>query len=217
MDFTERTQNGQGTARTKRVNLHKDFTSQRPPSENMSVAEPSFHDSVNVGLSVSLWQRVSWLFACYVTHCSPCLVRPDHVVATFRWLPFVLAPSWTQSDTARKLVQNRVDRSCRREDQTVSNAVEMETTLQVKSSRFFPYVTPHCVTSFCPVLCAFSRQGLENERCHTLLPRCLQSCVNTTPQMTRFRGAKVCSKWLQEGIDDRNIQSDYKCTNGLKV
>ena len=33
--------------------------------------------------------------------------------------------------------------------------------------------------------------------------------VNTTPQMTR--------KWLQERIDDHNIQSDYKCTIGLKV
>ena len=42
-------------------------------------------------------------------------------------------------------------------------------------------------------------------------------CVNTTPQMTRFRGAKVCSKWLQERIDDHNIQSDYKYKSGLKV
>ena len=41
--------------------------------------------------------------------------------------------------------------------------------------------------------------------------------ANTTPQMTRFRGAKVCSKWLQERIDDHNIQSDYKGTIGLKV
>ena len=41
--------------------------------------------------------------------------------------------------------------------------------------------------------------------------------VNTTPQMTRLRGAKVCSKWLQERIDDHNIQSGYKCTIGLKV
>ena len=32
--------------------------------------------------------------------------------------------------------------------------------------------------------------------------------VNTTPQMTR--------KWLQERIDDHNIQSDYKCTIGPK-
>ena len=35
--------------------------------------------------------------------------------------------------------------------------------------------------------------------------------------MTRFRGAKVCSKWLQERIDDHSIESDYKCTTGLKV
>ena len=41
--------------------------------------------------------------------------------------------------------------------------------------------------------------------------------VNTTPQMTRFRGAKACSKWLQERIDDHNIQSDYKFTIRLKV
>ena len=41
--------------------------------------------------------------------------------------------------------------------------------------------------------------------------------VNTTPQMTRFRGAKVCSKWLQERSDDNNIQSDNKYKSGLKV
>ena len=41
--------------------------------------------------------------------------------------------------------------------------------------------------------------------------------LNTTPQLTRFRGAKVCSKWLQERIDDPSIQSDYKCTVGLQV
>ena len=34
--------------------------------------------------------------------------------------------------------------------------------------------------------------------------------------MTRFRGAKVCSKWLQERIDDHNIQSDYKYKSGLQ-
>ena len=28
--------------------------------------------------------------------------------------------------------------------------------------------------------------------------------------MHRFRGAKVCSEWLQERIDDHNIQSDNK-------
>ena len=41
--------------------------------------------------------------------------------------------------------------------------------------------------------------------------------VNTTPRTNRFRGAKVCSKWLQERIDDHNIQSDYKYKSGLKV
>ena len=43
------------------------------------------------------------------------------------------------------------------------------------------------------------------------------SVVSTTLQLTRFRCAKVCCKWLQETIDDHNIQSDYKCTIGLKV
>ena len=28
--------------------------------------------------------------------------------------------------------------------------------------------------------------------------------------MTRFRDAKVCSKWLQERIDDHRTQSDNK-------
>ena len=41
--------------------------------------------------------------------------------------------------------------------------------------------------------------------------------VSTTPQMSRFRGAKVCSKWLQERSDDHNIQSDSKYKSGLKV
>ena len=35
--------------------------------------------------------------------------------------------------------------------------------------------------------------------------------------MTRFRVAKLCSKWLQERIGDHNIQSDYKYKSGLKV
>ena len=46
---------------------------------------------------------------------------------------------------------------------------------------------------------------------------CNRRGCTATPQMTRFRGAKVCSKWLQERFDDRSIQSDYKCTIGLKV
>ena len=41
--------------------------------------------------------------------------------------------------------------------------------------------------------------------------------VSTTPQMTCYRGAKVCSKWLQVRIDDHNIQPDNKFTIGLKV
>ena len=38
-----------------------------------------------------------------------------------------------------------------------------------------------------------------------------------TPQMTRFRDAKVCHNWLQIRIDDQSIQSDYKYRSGLKV
>ena len=41
--------------------------------------------------------------------------------------------------------------------------------------------------------------------------------VYTTPQMTRFRGAKVCSKWLQERSDDQNTQCDNKYKSELKV
>ena len=41
--------------------------------------------------------------------------------------------------------------------------------------------------------------------------------VSTTPQMPCFRGAKVCSKWLQERRDDQSIQSDNKYKSGLKV
>ena len=40
--------------------------------------------------------------------------------------------------------------------------------------------------------------------------------VKTTPQMTRFRDAKVCNNWLQMKIDDHRIQSDYKCVSGLQ-
>ena len=41
--------------------------------------------------------------------------------------------------------------------------------------------------------------------------------VSTTPQMTCLRGAKVCSKWLQEKCDDKIIQPDNKFIIGLKV
>ena len=34
--------------------------------------------------------------------------------------------------------------------------------------------------------------------------------------MTRFRGAKVCNKWLQERIDDHRIHSDYKHKSELQ-
>ena len=41
-------------------------------------------------------------------------------------------------------------------------------------------------------------------------------CVKTTPQMTRFRDAKVCNNLATEEIDDHRIQSDYKCISGLQ-
>ena len=40
--------------------------------------------------------------------------------------------------------------------------------------------------------------------------------VKTTPQMTRFRDAKVCNNWLQIRIDDHRIQSDYKYKSELQ-
>ena len=44
-----------------------------------------------------------------------------------------------------------------------------------------------------------------------------EDAVNTAPQTNLFRGAKVCSKWLQERTDDHNIQSDNNYKSGLKV
>ena len=41
-------------------------------------------------------------------------------------------------------------------------------------------------------------------------------CVKTTPQMTRFRDAKVCNNWLQVRIDDHRIQSDCKYKSELQ-
>ena len=61
--------------------------------------------------------------------------------------------------------------------------------------------------------------GLQQQReCNQDLLSPLHSArpVNTTPQMTRFRGAKVCNKWLQERIDDHRIQSDYKYKSELQ-
>ena len=40
--------------------------------------------------------------------------------------------------------------------------------------------------------------------------------VKTTPQMTRFRDAKVCNNWLQIRIYDHRIQSDYKYKSELQ-
>ena len=44
----------------------------------------------------------------------------------------------------------------------------------------------------------------------------VQEHVNSTPQMTRFRDARVCNNWLQKRIDDHRIQSDYKYKSDLQ-
>ena len=44
----------------------------------------------------------------------------------------------------------------------------------------------------------------------------LPSIVKITPQMTRFRDAKVCNNLATDEIDDHRIQSDYKCAIGLQ-
>ena len=43
-----------------------------------------------------------------------------------------------------------------------------------------------------------------------------KACVNTTPQMSRFRDAKVCNNLVTDEIDDHRIQSGYKCIIGLQ-
>ena len=49
------------------------------------------------------------------------------------------------------------------------------------------------------------REDLGKHNVYTHFPY-----VNTTPQMTCFRGAKVCAKWLQGKSDDELIQLDNK-------
>ena len=44
----------------------------------------------------------------------------------------------------------------------------------------------------------------------------VEEYVKTTPQMTRFRDAKVCNNRLQIRIDDHRIQSDYKYKRELQ-
>ena len=63
------------------------------------------------------------------------------------------------------------------------------------------------------------QEVLDDRRGHvqTLWVNKLNSnMVKTTPQMTRFRDAKMCNNWLQVRIDDHRIQSEYKCTIGLQ-
>ena len=57
---------------------------------------------------------------------------------------------------------------------------------------------------------------VQQERKNVTNPQLGTSIVNTTPQMTRFRDAKVCNNWLQERIDDHRIQSDYKYKSELQ-
>ena len=63
------------------------------------------------------------------------------------------------------------------------------------------------------LLCHAQQAGRDctQSRPAAKLDRCGPHLVNTTPQMTCFRGAKVCNKWLQERID-HNIQPDNKFT-----
>ena len=44
----------------------------------------------------------------------------------------------------------------------------------------------------------------------------LDEFVKTTPQMTRFRDARVCNNLVSDAIDDHRTQSDCKCTVGLQ-
>ena len=52
----------------------------------------------------------------------------------------------------------------------------------------------------------------EANEARTLLDdmqRNVDEAVKTTPQMTRFRDAKVCNNLATDEIDDHRIQSDY--------
>ena len=55
---------------------------------------------------------------------------------------------------------------------------------------------------------------IEGNNTYSTKFQCNGLCVNTTPQMTCFRGAIVCTKWLQERIDDQSIQPDNKLELG---
>ena len=77
-------------------------------------------------------------------------------------------------------------------------------------------MTPCVFCVVCCALCVLLVCVVLVLVCHADPPPPSSPSENTTPQMTRFRGAKVCSKWLQERIDDHNIQSDYKYKSGLQ-
>ena len=69
------------------------------------------------------------------------------------------------------------------------------------------------------VAAALSVFGLESN--HTsgaslLIPFHALLLVKTTPQMTRFRDAKVCNNLGTDEIKDHRTQFDYKCKSGLQ-
>ena len=57
---------------------------------------------------------------------------------------------------------------------------------------------------------------LQIDRLQLTAVYCNRRGVKTTPQLTRFRDAKVCNNWLQIRIDDHRIQSDYKYKSELQ-
>ena len=48
--------------------------------------------------------------------------------------------------------------------------------------------------------CCAATAATSFELKHPIEHGIVTNCVSTTPQMTCFRGAKVCSKWLQEEV-----------------
>ena len=76
------------------------------------------------------------------------------------------------------------------------------------SLKSFSFFVGH--DNFQRVLLAEENQCVIEVYCNTLQ---LGTSVNTTPQMNRFRGAKVCSKWLQEKM----TITTYSLTTSTKV
>ena len=76
----------------------------------------------------------------------------------------------------------------------------------VNALLLFPDVSGNVVTkAACGLLRpSTSRRCLKND---FLIPLASEGSAKTTPQMTRFRDAKVCNNWLQIRIEDHRIQS----------